>query len=76
MRKVLGPIDGSNEAVVSWLKSHNATEIIEMPNGDYIKALVPMKTLEEILQTRFHVFEHESRGKDHLNCIYMLNIPR
>ncbi|KAJ7744658.1 peptidase S8/S53 domain-containing protein [Mycena metata] len=57
------PSDETLELVDGWLATHNATSVKWSASQDSVSAVVPLAAAEDMLSTRFGVFEHAKSGK-------------
>ncbi|KAJ7033466.1 subtilisin-like protein [Mycena alexandri] len=57
------PSDETLELVDGWLATHNATSVKWSASRDSVSAVVPLSAAEDMLSTRFGVFEHAKSGK-------------
>lgn len=57
------PSDDTLDLVHDWLVTNNATSVKWSPSQDSVAAVVPVSAAEDMLSTRFGVFEHTTSGK-------------
>ncbi|KAJ6593147.1 peptidase S8/S53 domain-containing protein [Mycena capillaripes] len=57
------PSNSTLELVESWLATHNASSVKWSSSQDSVMAVVSVLSAEEMLSTRFGVFEHAKSGK-------------
>merc|ERR1719456_1037411 len=63
MGDMVRPSDAAMGAVIGMLASKGATGIHVAPHGDYVKASVPMRELEELTSSNFQTFVHSATGR-------------
>ncbi|KAJ7189013.1 tripeptidyl peptidase A [Mycena filopes] len=56
------PSEDTLELVTEWLAAHNATSVKWSLSQDSVSAVVPVSVAEDMLSTRFRIFEHAKSG--------------
>ncbi|KAK2463896.1 hypothetical protein APHAL10511_004068 [Amanita phalloides] len=64
VEKLVAPHSGSVTAVNGWLAAYGLgePEISRSPAGDWIKIAIPISVAEAMLDTEYHVYQHETDG--------------
>ncbi|EAU84439.1 tripeptidyl peptidase A [Coprinopsis cinerea okayama7 len=64
VEKIIAPHPASLEAVNTWLQKHGFEEVDyeRSPANDWVNVNMPVALAERILQTEYHVWEHNESG--------------
>ncbi|KAJ7188899.1 tripeptidyl peptidase A, partial [Mycena filopes] len=57
------PADETLDLVHTWLATNHATSVKWSPSQDSVSAVLPLSTAEDMLSTRFGIFEHSKTGR-------------
>ncbi|KAF7289272.1 Tripeptidyl peptidase A [Mycena indigotica] len=63
------PSDDTLAVVEAWLAENNAGSVVWSPSQDSVSAVLDVEKAEEMLSTRFGVFEHQRSGKRALRTL-------
>jgi tripeptidyl-peptidase-1 len=59
---IVAPADETVELVNAWLAEHDITNALYSPGKDWISIVVTIEKAEQLLQTKYSVFEHSRDG--------------
>ncbi|KAK2466004.1 hypothetical protein APHAL10511_001645 [Amanita phalloides] len=65
VEELVAPHHSSLSAVNNWLATYGFTEgeIVRSPAKDWITIKIPVSLVEEMLDTKYHVYQHEESGE-------------
>lgn len=72
---LLPPLEGSLEAVITWLKSYGVEQIVVSASSDIVEARMPARVAEVAFGTRLHHFHHTS-GLVLIRAVAPYSMPR
>ena len=67
IKSMLKPVEAATNAVVSWLESHNVTEIED--DSDWINFHTDVGTANKMLETQFYWYRSEYMNKERLRTL-------
>lgn len=59
---IIRPSDETLRLVSDWLVSNNVTGFSHNPSKDWISVALPLDKVEDLLQTKYYLFEHKQDG--------------
>ncbi|KAM6496121.1 subtilisin-like protein [Amanita muscaria] len=64
VEELVAPHPSSLDAVHEWLATHGLGEndIVRSPAKDWVTITIPVSLVEEMLDTKYHVYKHEDSG--------------
>ncbi|KAH8829183.1 subtilisin-like protein [Flagelloscypha sp. PMI_526] len=62
VHELISPIPEHVDSAKNWLSAHGLTDLVFAPASDWIHVTLPIRKAEELLETTYHIFEHEQTG--------------
>lgn len=65
---IFAPAKDSVDAVFEWLRQKGVNGASLSTNKQWVQFDAPAENVEELLSTKYHIFEHEATGGSNIAC--------
>jgi tripeptidyl-peptidase-1 len=62
IHEIVAPADQTVDLVNAWLAEHGITNAVHSPGKDWVSIVVTIEKAEQLLQTKYSIFEHSRDG--------------